>query len=293
MPLFSYMNSKDSDLDDPTGLPTPRTQSFSAANDLDFNPNRFQSPSMTPPNVFRRSSVQADPNWGSFSSFQWSRSSMWSDNPASEPSINTHVRKHSLPLDNGFGRGFGGEDLRSSPMVPDGSQDPIYREKRSSSFSVGQSKPGFAFDENGEDQMKMSTSRFPNAFQSSLAPMCEEEEDDDFNAARFRARSKSSGAAFGLLSSSELAYMNQLNHPFNSPRVSEPYVNDHPPTLGNGSRRPSVIGSPTFDANPLFSVSAGSKEPLPMLRPQRRFSFAADVPDMSGGPSKESVTSIG
>ncbi|KAG2172493.1 hypothetical protein INT44_006666, partial [Umbelopsis vinacea] len=292
MPLFSYMNSKDSDYEDSTGLPTPRTQSFSAANDLDFNPNRFQSPSMTPPNAFRRSSVATDPNWGSFSPFQWSRSSMWSDNQASEPSANTHVRKHSLPLDNGFGRGFGGEDLRSSPMIPDVSQDPIYREKRSSSFSVGQSKPGLAFEENSDDQMKLATSRFPNAFQSSLAPMSEEEEDDDFNAARFRARSKSSGAAFGLLSSSELAYMHQLNHPFHSPRASEPYVNEQPPTLGNGSRRPSVIGSPTFDMNPLFKVPAGSKEPLPLLRPQRRFSFATDVPQMSG-PPKESATAVG
>jgi hypothetical protein len=286
------MSNKDVDFDDTTGLPTPRTQSFSAASDVDFNANIFQSPSMTPPNAFRRSSVANDSNWVSFSPFQWSRTSVWSDNQASEPISTAHVRKHSLPVDNSFGRGFVGDDLRSTPMVPDVSQDPIYREKRSSSFSISQSKSGFAFDENSEDQVKGPTSRFPNAFQSSLAPMSEEEEDDDFNAARFRARSKSSGAAFGLLSSSELAYMNNLNHPFHSPRVTEPYVDNQPPNLGNGSRRPSVIGSPTFDVNPLYGVSTASKQSLPMLRTQRRFSFATEVPDMSG-PSKETVSSTG
>jgi hypothetical protein len=114
-----------------TGLPTPtRTQSFSSAADPDFNPNRFQNPSMTPPNAFRRSSIASDANWSSFGQFQWARPSMWSENTPSESST-THVRKHSLPFDNGYGRGFG-DDVRSIPMVPDVSQDPIYREKRSS-----------------------------------------------------------------------------------------------------------------------------------------------------------------
>jgi len=284
MPLFSYM-SKDGDFDEQqnTHLPT-RTQSFSAVTDPDFKPQRFQNPSMTPPNAIRRSAMASDANWSSFGQFQW-RPSMWSENPPSEPS--THTRKHSLPFDNGFGRGFG-DDIRSVSMVSDVSQDPTYRGKRSSSFSVGQTRPGLGFDDIGEEQMEVPLTRYANPFQSSLPPMTEEDEDDDFNAARFRARSKSSGAAFGLLSSSDMAYMKQLNHPFHA---SEPY--EQQPVMVTGSRRPSVIGSPKFDVNPMFGMTAhGNKEPLQMLRPQRRFSFAADLPEMSG-PSKDTVPFIG
>jgi hypothetical protein len=288
MPLFSYMPKDGGEYDDQqsTGLPTPtRTQSFSSAADPDFNPNRFQNPSMTPPNAFRRSSIASDANWSSFGQFQWARPSMWSENTPSESS-STHVRKHSLPFDNGYGRGFV-DDVRSIPMVPDVSQDPIYREKRSSSFSIGQSQSGFGFDEIGEDQMKVPVSRYSNVFQSSLPPMSEEEEDD---AARFRSRSKSSGAAFGLLSSSDMAYMKQLNHPFHP--SAEPYDHEPSQVIGTGTRRPSVIGSPTFDVNPMFGMTTGAnKEQLPMLRPQRRFSFATDMPHKSG--SSKEVASIG
>ncbi|KAJ2960522.1 hypothetical protein NQZ79_g4106 [Umbelopsis isabellina] len=281
-PWFAY-GTKENSIDEIEPMPM-RTQSFSSPTDAEVNTSRFQNPAIDPSNAFRRSSIASvgsDVNWSSFGQFQWNKPSVWSDNSAPDAIQQAHARKASLPFDSAFGRGFS-EDIRSVPMVPDVSPAGIFREQRSFSFSAGQSRSGL--DEGGDDQMMPPISRYGNSFQSSLPPMNEEEEDD---AARFRSRSKSSGAAFGLLSSSELAYINQLNNPYHTRRASETYDNDRSNSMNSDHRHPSLIGSPGFDMQPMQQMSVGDKEQLHMLQAQRRFSFA---PDISGTP-KENMPS--
>ncbi|KAM3584734.1 hypothetical protein VKS41_003540 [Umbelopsis sp. WA50703] len=263
-----------------------RTQSFSSPTDAEINTSRFQNPTIDPSNAFRRSSIASvgsDATWSSFGQFQWNRPSVWSDNSAPDSMQQAHTRKASLPFDNTFGRGFS-EDIRSVPMMPDVSPAAIFRDQRSLSFSVGQSRSGQ--DDSGDDQMMPPISRYGNVFQSSLPPMNEEEEDD---AARFRSRSKSSGAAFGLLSSSELAYINQLNRPYHTRRASETYDNERSNLMNPDNRQPPLMGTPGFDMQPVHQMSAGDKEQLQMLQGQRRFSFAPDI----SGTTKENVSSTG
>jgi hypothetical protein len=91
---------------------------------------------------------------------------------------------------------------------------PTYREQRSLSFSVGQDPTFFGYDDYHDDSPHTDSVALGPSFgyKNSLATMEEEGQEDDLlhdminqelSAARWRARSQSSGAAFGLLPPSQ------------------------------------------------------------------------------------------
>lgn len=67
-------------------------------------------------------------------------------------------------------------------MLPGVTLEPIYRQQRSFSFSMGQDSTFFGYGDNSNNR---------------LAPTMEEEEEDQFDDAYLRARSRSSNAIFG------------------------------------------------------------------------------------------------
>lgn len=89
-------------------------------------------------------------------------------------------------------------------MLPGVSLEPIYRQHRSLSFSMGQDPTFFGYDDYGDDDDDDA-----RQYKNSLETMTEEDElaDDDMDVARFRVRSKSSGAALSMLSSSQQGYL--------------------------------------------------------------------------------------
>lgn len=91
---------------------------------------------------------------------------------------------------------------------------PTYREQRSLSFSVGQDPTFFGYDDYHDDSPHTDSLAIGPSFgyKNSLATMEEEGQEDDLlhdmmnqelSAARWRARSQSSGAVFGLLPPSQ------------------------------------------------------------------------------------------
>ncbi|KAI9309154.1 PSP1 C-terminal conserved region-domain-containing protein [Cunninghamella echinulata] len=209
-----------------------------------------QSPAASPtPNSMdipnnRRPSMDTS-QWGSFGGFQWEGPGIF-DNEMRKSSISnpTHVlppppevlvedapyntqRRSSFAYDNSGNN----NSILSVPMLPGVSVEPIYRQQRSLSFSVGQDPTLFGYNDYDEDPSITATTTAATAatagmngssninsatsygYKTSLATM-EEEEDDDIlqdtidqqlSAARWRSRSQSSGAAFGLLSATQHA----------------------------------------------------------------------------------------
>ncbi|KAI9360547.1 PSP1 C-terminal conserved region-domain-containing protein [Pilaira anomala] len=166
--------------------------------------------------IIRRSSIVSESNgnanWGSFGGFQWEGPSIF-DEEGKSVGPTTQL--------NQAGTGTAPDDLydnsiRSVPMLPGVSLEPIYRQQRSLSFSMGQEPTFFGYDDyedqtpinNNNNQYKQPT------FNSSLAPMVEEEDGfiDDFDLAHIRSRSKSSGAAFGLLSQNQHSRLMNNGH---------------------------------------------------------------------------------
>ncbi|ORX58010.1 PSP1-domain-containing protein [Hesseltinella vesiculosa] len=185
-------------------------------------PNAMEIPGT---NSGRRASV--DTQWGSFGGLQWEGPGIFDeaknggpippvfadDIPPYQPTAATLQHLPSFACDS--------NSILSVPMLPSVSMEPIYRQQRSMSFSVGQQDPTmFGFDDDEDLQMN----RVPYGFQqqqqqfykSSLATMQEEQPEDDqrwngllmeedISAARWRVRSQSSGAAFSLLSPTQQA----------------------------------------------------------------------------------------
>ncbi|CAO3591120.1 unnamed protein product [Absidia cylindrospora] len=117
-------------------------------------------------------------------------------------------------------------------MLPGVSMEPVYRQQRSLSFSVGQDPTLFGYDDYGDTSgpgisNENNQGAISLSYKNLLATMEEEDQDDDDDdedddeadddtiqgmndldtgvAAQWRARSQSSGAAFGLLSPAQHA----------------------------------------------------------------------------------------
>lgn len=79
-------------------------------------------------------------------------------------------------------------------MLPQVSVEPIYRQQRSLSFSMGQDPALFGYDDYASSARSSTT-----GMNAMLTPTVEEEEEHDaFDDAYLRSRSQSSNAAFGL-----------------------------------------------------------------------------------------------
>ncbi|KAI8141215.1 hypothetical protein BJV82DRAFT_619723 [Fennellomyces sp. T-0311] len=94
------------------------------------------------------------------------------------------------------------------PMLPGVSMEPIYRQHRSLSFSMGQDPTFFGYNDYSDDDDADTQTRYKN----SLETMAEEDEngllaDDEMDFGPYRMRSKSSGAALSMLSSSQQGYL--------------------------------------------------------------------------------------
>lgn len=171
-----------------------------------------ESPVNDPVDGVRRSSVVSENgNWGSFGGFQWEGPSIFDED--GKP-VTSNVPPSYGPQDEQQQQGFMHNDILSVPMLPGVSLEPIYRQQRSLSFSMGQDPTFFGYDD--YDEYQPPQQQYQSAFKSSLAPMEEEDDDnynfDEFDLAGIRSRSKSSGAAFGLLSQTQHSRLMNNGH---------------------------------------------------------------------------------
>ncbi|KAG1073541.1 hypothetical protein G6F42_025799 [Rhizopus arrhizus] len=193
-------------------------------------------------------------NWGSFGGFQWEGPSIFDEDgkPVTVPPTQPAPDDAQASFNTNY-------DILSVPMLPGVSLEPIYRQQRSLSFSMGQDPTFFGYDDYDEHPPQQQQNQYQSTFKSSLAPM-EEEEDayyDEFD--HIRSRSKSSGAAFGLLSQNQHSRLMNNGH---FRRGSE----QQDDLLINQRRRSSSRFFNTNDAQ----MSMGDKERLDIL--QRRLS---------------------
>lgn len=165
--------------------------------------------------------------WVSMGGFQWEGPSIFDDHSGQGD-------EHS-------------RSIKAVPMVPDVSTEPIYREHRSFSFSVGQDPSFFGYDDYDEIESTISSI----AYQNQLATM-EEEDDVDLNGAlKDRLRSQSSGAALGLLSAQHRAHLTRIGERRGSEQLDEAiarrrtssFANDATSKFGSsfGSQRSSFL----------------------------------------------------
>lgn len=146
--------------------------------------------------TIRRNSIASESNWGSFNGFQWEGPSIFEEEGKST-AVTSIAPTTALPED------AIPSSVLSVPMLPGVSLEPIYRQQRSLSFSMGQDPAFFGYDDYEEPYQHVQ-------YKSSLEPMAEEQEEEEFDSldlSFIRSRSKSSGAAFGLLSQSQHAHL--------------------------------------------------------------------------------------
>ncbi|KAI9498975.1 PSP1 C-terminal conserved region-domain-containing protein [Zychaea mexicana] len=180
------------------------------------------------------------------SGFQWEGPSIFDDNKNNNSNNNNNNGDHApahevIPPDmidgnsrhnmnndiHGKDDGTNSNDVLAVPMLPGVSMEPIYRQHRSLSFSMGQDPTFFGYNDYSDDDdnipsdtTKASTRMMPNShtYKNSLETMTEEEddevddaqndnEDDEMEFNPCRTRSKSSGAALSMLSSSQQGYL--------------------------------------------------------------------------------------
>ncbi|GAN06614.1 PSP1-domain-containing protein [Mucor ambiguus] len=197
------------------GSPSRRGSTTTLFSDI----NKKSSPNESPVNdhvdIIRRSSVVSEGNnnnWGSFGGFQWEGPSIFDEDgkPITVPPTQPAPDDAQAMFNTNY-------DILSVPMLPGVSLEPIYRQQRSLSFSMGQDPTFFGYDDYDEhpapqQQQQQQQNQYQSSFKSSLAPM-EEEEDayyDEFD--HIRSRSKSSGAAFGLLSQNQHSRLMNNGH---------------------------------------------------------------------------------
>ncbi|KAK4509008.1 uncharacterized protein ATC70_007357 [Mucor velutinosus] len=247
------------------GSPSRRGSTTTLFSDI----NKKSSPNESPVNdhvdIIRRSSIvsegnAANNNWGSFGGFQWEGPSIFDEDgkPITVPPTQPAPDDAQAAFNTNY-------DILSVPMLPGVSLEPIYRQQRSLSFSMGQDPTFFGYDDYDEHPVpqQQQQSQYQSAFKSSLAPM-EEEEDayyDEFD--HIRSRSKSSGAAFGLLSQNQHSRLMNNGH---IRRGSE----QQDDLLINQRRRSSSRFFNTNDSATAPHMSMGDKERLDIL--QRRLS---------------------
>ncbi|RCI05884.1 hypothetical protein CU098_013562 [Rhizopus stolonifer] len=244
------------------GSPSRRGSTATFLDSKKISPH--ESPVNDHVDAIRRSSIVSDSNWGSFGGFQWEGPSIFDEE--GKP-VNSAVQQppppdvvdnqgHSLLHNTNY-------DILSVPMLPGVSMEPIYRQQRSLSFSMGQDPTFFGYDDY-EDHPPQPSHYNQSPFRSSLAPM-EEEEDgyfDEFDLAHIRSRSKSSGAAFGLLSQTQHSRLMNSGHMRRGSEQHEPL-----------ERRRS---SRFFHTE---QMSLGDKERLDLI--QRRMSQQSQFQDYS------------
>ncbi|KAG2189397.1 hypothetical protein INT44_004539 [Umbelopsis vinacea] len=162
--------------------------------------------------------------WVSMGGFQWEGPSIFDEN--------NEERSRSI---------------KAVPMVPDVSNEPIYREQRSFSFSVGQDPSFFGYDDYDEIESTLSSV----AYQNQLATMEEEDETEFDTMLKDRLRSQSTSATLGLLSAQHAHLMRgglerrgseQLDEAIARRRTSS-YAVDSTSKLGSsfGSQRSSFL----------------------------------------------------
>ncbi|CAO3609495.1 unnamed protein product [Mucor fragilis] len=254
------------------GSPSRRGSTTTLFSDI----NKKLSPNASPVNdhvdIIRRSSIVSEGNnnnnnWGSFGGFQWEGPSIFDEDgkPITVPPTQPAPDDAQAVFNTNY-------DILSVPMLPGVSLEPIYRQQRSLSFSMGQDPTFFGYDDYDEHPapQQQQQNQYQSSFKSSLAPM-EEEEDayyDEFD--HIRSRSKSSGAAFGLLSQNQHSRLMNNGH---IRRGSE----QQDDLLINQRRRSSSRFFNTNDPTATTTTTAttphmsmGDKERLDML--QRRLS---------------------
>ncbi|KAG2237995.1 PSP1 C-terminal conserved region-domain-containing protein [Thamnidium elegans] len=240
------------------GSPSRRGSTTAMTHFLESNsPN--QSPVNDHADIIRRSSIvsESNANWGSFGGFQWEGPSIFDEDGKPVSIAPTQPAPDAVDaFDN---------SIRSVPMLPGVSLEPIYRQQRSLSFSMGQEPTFFGYDDY-EDQVQPQYKQ--PTFNSSLAPMVEEEDGfiDEFDLAHIRSRSKSSGAAFGLLSQNQHSrLMNNGHIRRGSEQQEDLMINQR----RRSSSRFFHVEQPTDFSNNT-QMSLGDKERLDII--QRRLS---------------------
>ncbi|KAL0135587.1 PSP1 C-terminal conserved region-domain-containing protein [Mucor lusitanicus] len=246
------------------GSPSRRGSTTTLFSDINKKSSPNESPVNDHADIIRRSSIVSEGNnnnsssnnWGSFGGFQWEGPSIFDEDgkPITVPPTQPAPDDAQAVFNANY-------DILSVPMLPGVSLEPIYRQQRSLSFSMGQDPTFFGYDDYDEHPAPQQQNQYQSTFRSSLAPM-EEEEDayyDEFD--HIRSRSKSSGAAFGLLSQNQHSRLMNNGH---IRRGSE----QQDDLLINQRRRSS---SRFFNTNdPAAPMSMGDKERLDIL--QRRLS---------------------
>lgn len=140
------------------------------------------------PEFKRRGSACSEKQWDSFGGFQWEGPSMFDQDSNSHHATSTPLLPP--PPHTPSEQYFDPHAILSTPMLPNVSVEPIYRQQRSYSFSMGQDPALFGYDD------------YAGTRNALLAPTMEEEEENDTFAddddAYLRSRSQSSNAAFGM-----------------------------------------------------------------------------------------------
>ncbi|OZJ01788.1 hypothetical protein BZG36_05259 [Bifiguratus adelaidae] len=179
-------------------------------------------------------SSQAGPNqpkWGSISGIQWAGPSIWSEGNAPRAPKSAQTKYANPPPgipvppnveqpSSSRSVSFASTEQRYEPVpVTSASQpsqlshlpltmplEPGFREQRSMSYSVGQPGEYFGYpDSDGDPKSRngsMTAASNVRDYRSALATMHEEEDEPEeghLEPPKFRVRSKSSGAAFGLV----------------------------------------------------------------------------------------------
>ncbi|GAN00701.1 PSP1-domain-containing protein [Mucor ambiguus] len=199
----------------------------------------------------RRGSACSEKQWGSFGGFQWEGPSIFDEDSANAPAPRTPLPPHT-PSE----QYFDPNAILSTPMLPHVSIEPIFRQQRSLSFSMGQDPAFFGYDD------------YHNARNTStalLTPTVEEEEESDtFDDAYLRSRSQSSNAAFGM------------------------YPNGHwMHTHRRGSLGSFMDGSSSKDL--LLLSQRRMSQPAPPLNSMQEYSFPDLIPN--GGPTHGIISS--
>ncbi|KAL9554259.1 hypothetical protein MBANPS3_002899 [Mucor bainieri] len=148
------------------------------------------------PEFKRRGSACSEKQWGSFGGFQWEGPSIFDEDSSSSNTTNAPAPRTPLPPHTPSEQYFDPHAILSAPMLPHVSVEPIYRQQRSFSFSMGQDPALFGYDD-----YYYSSNNARSTSNALLAPTVEEqeeEESDTFDDAYLRSRSQSSNAAFGM-----------------------------------------------------------------------------------------------
>ena len=263
-----------------------RRESFSVSRVLDgtttSNNNHAtislsQAPSLiNQPNFKRRSSTSSEKQWGSFGGFQWEGPSIFDEENVPAP-------KTSLPP-NTLDQYHDPTAILATPMLPNVPLEPIYRQQRSFSFSMGQDPAFFGYDDYNSRNSNNNNNNNNSNNNSFLTPTLEEDDEEidqfsSFDDAYLRSRSQSSNASFGIYPPGYWMNMNRraslgfINSPLpidnnskdllSQRRMSQPLNNiqeySFPEIIPNGGPTDGINSSgSTSNQTPFLSCSSTS-----------------------------------